>query len=320
MQRLRHQRRAACAALASTALAAALLGATGAQAAGQTGAAPRADAPDIPVANVQQHLRELQSAASANGGNRAFGGSGYRASLNYMKGKLDQAGFDTKIHQFSYGGRTGYNLIADWPKGGSSGQTLMAGSHLDSVTRGPGINDNGSGSAAILETALAVARADLQPNDHLRFGWWDAEELGLIGSQRYVASLSRTELSQISAYLNFDMVGSPNPGYFVYQDNPTISRVFTDWYRSQGIETEYTSVGGRSDHASFARAGVTVGGTFSGAEGIKNWSQAQKWGGTAGQPFDRCYHASCDTTSNINERALDVNTDAIAHAMWTLSG
>ncbi|MFG3257635.1 M28 family metallopeptidase [Streptomyces sp. NPDC048172] len=296
-----------------------LLGAAGAQADDATAVRARVAAPDIPVANVQQHLKEFQAAANANGGNRAFGRTGYRASLNYIKGRLDQAGFQTRIHQFSYGGRTGYNLIADWPKGGSSGKTLMAGSHLDSVSRGPGINDNGSGSAGILEVALAVARADLQPAQHLRFGWWDAEELGLVGSQRYVASLPQSELSKISAYVNFDMTGSPNPGYFVYQDDPTVSRVFTDWYRSKGIETEYTSVGGRSDHASFANRGVTVGGTFSGAEGIKSSAQARKWGGTAGQAFDRCYHASCDTTANINERALDVNTDAIAHALWTLS-
>ena len=47
--------------------------------------------------------------------------------------------------------------------------------------------------------------------------------------------------------------------------------------------------------------------------------QAQKWGGTEGKAFDECYHASCDTKDNINEPALDKNTDGIASALWTLA-
>ena len=106
---------------------------------------------------------------------------------------------------------TGYNLIADWP-GGDPDQVLMTGAHLDSVTAGPGINDNGSGSAAILEVALAVAATGYQPGKHLRFGWWGAEELGLRGSRFYVNALPATERAKITGYLNLDMVGSPNPG------------------------------------------------------------------------------------------------------------
>src|SRR4051794_38436788 len=115
-----------------------------------------AAAPDIPVASVKAHLTQLQSIATANGGNRAHGRPGYLASVTYVKGLLDSAGFVTSQQSFTYNGATGYNLIADWP-GGNTGDTLMIGAHLDSVTAGPGINDNGSGSAANLETALAVA-------------------------------------------------------------------------------------------------------------------------------------------------------------------
>ena len=133
----------------------------------------------------------------------------------------------TQQQSFTYGGATGYNL-ADWPGGdtGDTGDTLMIGGHLDSVTAGPGINDNGSGSAANLEVALAVARAGLQPRRHLRFAWWGAEELGLRGSTAYVNSLSAAQRAAITGYLNFDMVGSPNPGYFLYGgDNFVRSRV-----------------------------------------------------------------------------------------------
>ncbi|MEU8733029.1 M28 family metallopeptidase [Streptomyces tendae] len=289
--------------------------ATAHPAAGATVAA----APDIPIANVKAHLSQLQSIASANGGNRAHGRAGYQASLNYVKAKLDAAGFTTRVQQFTASGRTGYNLIADWP-GGDANQIVMAGSHLDSVTSGPGINDNGSGSSAVLETALAVARSDYRPTKHLRFAWWGAEELGLVGSRYYVNSLGSAERAKISGYLNFDMIGSPNPGYFVYDDDPTIEKTFKDYYAGLGIPTEIETEGdGRSDHAPFKNAGVPVGGLFSGADYRKTSAQAAKWGGTVGQPFDRCYHSSCDTTANINDTALDRNSGAIAYAVWGLS-
>ncbi|MFH8345891.1 M28 family metallopeptidase [Streptomyces sp. NPDC018045] len=275
-------------------------------------------APDIPVANVKAHLSQLQSIATANGGNRAHGRPGYRASVDYLKGKLDAAGFTTSVQQFTTGGTTGYNLIADWP-GGDPNRVLMAGAHLDSVSAGPGINDNGSGSAAVLETALAVARANAKPAQHLRFGWWGAEELGMRGSQYYVSRLAATERAKFTGYLNFDMVGSPNSGYFVYDDDRTIEAVFKGYYAALNVPTEIETEGdGRSDHAPFKNVGIPVGGLFSGAERTKSAAQAQKWGGTAGQPFDRCYHRSCDTSSNINDTALDRSSDAVAHAVWTL--
>ncbi|MER7793084.1 M28 family metallopeptidase [Streptomyces sp. NPDC097640] len=276
-------------------------------------------APDIPVANVKAHLSQLQSIATANSGNRAHGRPGYKASLDYIKAKLDAAGFTTTVQQFTSGGATGYNLIADWP-GGDTDNVVFAGSHLDSVTAGPGINDNGSGSAAVLETALAVSRAGLQPTKHLRFGWWGAEELGMVGSRYYVNSLSTANRAKIDSYLNFDMIGSPNPGYFVYDDDTRLESVFKDFFATKGVPTEIETEGdGRSDHAPFKNVGVPVGGLFSGAETTKTAAQAQKWGGTSGQAFDRCYHRSCDTTTNVNDTALDRNSDAIAYAIWALS-
>ncbi|NUT92821.1 MAG: M28 family peptidase, partial [Saccharothrix sp.] len=133
------------------------------------------------------------------------------------------------------------------------------------------------------------------------------------------------EKAKIKAYLNFDMIGSPNPGYFVYSASgqpsgslalqQTLEAGFTG-----KVATELTSVGGRSDHAAFARAGIPIGGLFTGAEVTMTSAQAQKWGGQAGVAFDRCYHRSCDTSSNINATALDRMSDAIAYALWTLAG
>jgi aminopeptidase S len=310
---------------AAALVASALLAPAGASAAPATLAAP-----DISLTNVKGHLSQLQSIANGNGGNRAHGRPGYRASLDYVKGKLDAAGFQTTIQSFSRSGATGYNLIADWP-GGDANDVLMTGAHLDSVSAGPGINDNGSGSAAILETALTVAREDPQPARHLRFAWWGAEELGLVGSTYYVNNLPSSERSKITGYLNFDMVGSPNPGYFAYDGDGSsgsggpagsaeIERALRAYFSTISVPVQDTAFDGRSDYGPFIRVGIPAGGLFTGAEGRKTSQQAQLWGGQAGVAFDRCYHASCDTTSNINDTALDRNADAIAYAVWTLAG
>ncbi|WP_327087908.1 M28 family metallopeptidase [Nonomuraea sp. NBC_01738] len=304
------------------------IGLPGIPAHAQQAAAP----PNISLANVKAHLAQLQTIATANGGNRAHGRPGYLASANYVKGLLDGAGYTTTLQPFTYNGATGYNVIADWP-GGDPNDILMVGAHLDSVTAGPGINDNGSGSAAILETALEVSRQALQPTKHLRFAWWGAEELGLRGSSYYVTNLAATERAKIKGYLNFDMVGSPNAGYFIYDgDNSDgvgsgpgpagsaqLEKVLQDYFTSIGVATRGTDFDGRSDYGPFISRGIPAGGTFTGAEGIKSSAQATLWGGTAGQAFDVCYHRACDTTSNINDTALDRNADSIAYAVWTIA-
>ncbi len=292
----------------------------------------RVAAPDIPVAAVKAHLSELQAIATANGGNRAHGRPGYLASVTYVRAKLDAAGWATSLQSFTYGGATGYNLIADWP-GGDANDVLMVGAHLDSVARGPGINDNGTGSAAILEAALAVSRAGLRPDRHLRFAWWGAEELGLRGSRHYVTMLPEVERRKITGYLNFDMVGSPNPGYFLYDgDNsdgtgagpgPAGSAQIEDtleaYFASIGVPTRGTDFDGRSDYGPFIEHDIPAGGTFTGAEGRKTAAQVRLWGGTP-TAFDPCYHLACDTLSNVNDTALDRNADAIAYAVWELAG
>ncbi len=282
--------------------------------------APDAHAPRLSVSRVMAHLHRLQSIAYANGGNRYSGTSGYRASLAYVKHRLDAAGFITRVQSFTYDLQTRQNLIADWP-GGDPGRVVMAGAHLDSSAAGPGIDDNGSGSAALLETALTAARARLRPARHLRFAWWDAEELGLIGSRAYVDSLTPRQRARISAYLNFDMIASPNAGYFVYNDSPRLAALFQAYFAARGVPTEpATGITGRSDHAPFLGAGIPVGGVFTGANALKTAEQARKWGGVAGHPFDSCYHSACDTTSNINRAALDLDSNAVAYAVLVLGG
>ena len=312
---MRTLRTSALTAVAAGALVASL---SGVALVGSGSPAVAAASPDLSITNVTAHLQQLQSIATANGGNRATGRPGYKASLDWVRAKLDAVGYTTQVQTFSTSSGTSYNLVADWP-GGDPEHVVMTGAHLDSVSAGPGINDNGTGSAAVLEAALAWAGSGNTSRNHLRFAWWGAEEQGLLGSNKYMSLLPTADKDRIDLYLNFDMVGSPNPGYFVYDDNAVGNFArdsMTAYYTSKGIPWEYIDVQGRSDHASFRSYGIATTGMYSGGETTKTSAQAQKWGGTAGQQFDPCYHRSCDTISNINSTALDRNLDMIGHMVW----
>ena len=221
--------------------------------------------------------------------------------------------------------KTTYNITAE-TKGGDANHVVMVGAHLDSVPEGPGINDNGSGSASILEVAEGMAK--VKPVNKVRFAWWGAEEAGLVGSYHYVDSLTEEQHAQIALYLNFDMVGSPNPVNFIYDGDDSddvgegpgpegsaqIEKAFESFYDSRGVPFKGTDFDGRSDYGPFIETGIPSGGLFTGAEGIKTPEEAAIFGGEAGVAYDKCYHAACDDLSNINTTALDVNSDAIAYA------
>jgi Zn-dependent M28 family amino/carboxypeptidase len=222
------------------------------------------------------------------------------------------------------------NVIAQ-TKTGSPTDVVMAGAHLDSVAAGPGINDNGSGVAAILETAVQLGNS---PHVHnaVRFGFWGAEELGLIGSRNYVESLNLDGLKGIALYLNFDMLASPNPGYFTYDGDQSlpgdergrpvvpegsagIERTLVAYLNTAGKTAQDTAFDGRSDYDGFTLTGIPGGGLFSGAEDKKSEEQFILWGGTADQPFDPNYHAKTDTLDHIDRNALGVNGGGVAYAV-----
>ncbi|GIK71629.1 MAG: amidohydrolase [Chloroflexota bacterium] len=221
---------------------------------------------------------------------------------------------------------TTYNVIAE-SRDGDPNNVIMAGAHLDSVNAGPGIQDNGSGSAAILEVAKQMAK--VKPRNKVRFAWWGAEESGLVGSIYYVNNLTADELSKITLYLNFDMIGSPNHVFFIYDGDDSdgvgagpgpsgsaqIEKVFETFYTQRGIPFKGTDFSGRSDYGPFIAQGIPSGGLFTGAEGIKTAQEAAIWGGVAGIAYDPCYHQACDNYANINLYALDVNSDAVGYAV-----
>jgi Zn-dependent M28 family amino/carboxypeptidase len=221
---------------------------------------------------------------------------------------------------------TQFNVLAEL-RGKNADNVVMAGAHLDSVQAGPGVQDNGSGSAAILETAVQMAK--VKPVNTVRFAWWGAEESGLVGSTAYVNGLSQEELDQIALYLNFDKIGSPNYVYFIYDGDDSdgvgagpgpegsgqIEALFESFYEGRGLPFKGTDFSGRSDYGPFIAVGIPAGGLFTGAEVIKTAEEAAIWGGTAGDQYDPCYHLACDTFDNISLEALGVNSDAVAFSV-----
>jgi len=255
-----------------------------------------------------------------------------------MGGTLGE-GTDVKIPVISVTKATGErlrvehtrNVIAQ-TKTGSTANVVMIGAHLDSVPEGPGINDNGSGVAAVLETALQLGNSP-QVANAVRFGLFGAEEEGLLGSNNYVGSLNEDALKDIALYLNFDMLGSPNPGYFTYDGDQSsvpkdgeglprvpegsagIERTLVAFLKGAGKPAEDTSFEGRSDYDGFTKAGVPAGGLFSGAEEKKTLEQAERWGGQADAPFDPNYHKATDTLEHIDRTALEINGGGVAYAV-----
>jgi len=224
------------------------------------------------------------------------------------------------------------NVIAEL-EGRNDDNVVMAGGHLDSVPAGPGINDNGSGSAALLELAQQIAK--LKPENTLRLAWWGGEESGLVGSTAYVEDLSEAERDQIALYMNYDMIGSPNYIFMVYDADQSsfpppagvpipagstaIEDLYESYYTMVGEPYDDTQFSGRSDYQAFIEAGIPSGGLFTGAEVVKTAEQQAIWGGTTGAQFDPCYHLACDTFANNSNHALGVNSDLVAFAMLTFA-
>lgn len=229
-----------------------------------------------------------------------------------------------------------FNVIAETPRG-TPDNVVMVGAHLDSVQGGPGVNDNGSGSATILQVAVQLAEQRRFTNK-VRFAWWGAEELGLLGSTHYVNAMKASapgDLTKIATYLNFDMVASPNhiigvydadqsvypppPGVTIPEGSEETESLFNDYFdraRQPWIDTQFS---GRSDYQAFIANGIPAGGLFTGADGVKNDVEVKLFGGTANTMYDPNYHKSTDTLSRINRQALDVMSDAVAHVVLTLA-
>lgn len=216
-------------------------------------------------------------------------------------------------------------------KEGDPNNVIIAGAHLDSVPAGPGINDNGSGSASLLEIIIQFYKQKIKPTNKVVFGFWGAEEIGLLGSRYYANKLEKNhpeEFKKIAMALNFDMLGSPNyiPYTNVFEGSPglpesirngsnVITRTFGEYFDERSVPYKTAIMNGGSDYYSFAERGIPAGGLETGAGGIKSAEERKEFGGLANAAFDPCYHQSCDTTMNINVEGLEIMSQGAAYAI-----
>jgi Zn-dependent M28 family amino/carboxypeptidase len=225
--------------------------------------------------------------------------------------------------------RRTWNVIVETARGRADNVVLM-GAHLDGVQDGPGMSDNGTGAAALLETAVQLKKQTKQLTNKVRFAWWGAEELGLLGSNHYVNDLVANDpgaLDDLAVYLNYDMIGSPNYRIGVYDadgsgepaDAPVpagsieTERAFRGYFRGVDQPVVDTQFSGRSDYQAFILNDVASGGLFTGADGVKTESEARLFGGEAGITYDPNYHSPGDDLANVSRKALTITSNAIAH-------
>jgi hypothetical protein len=254
----------------------------------------------IPLASVSQRDAERLARAAA--------GTGLRVHLG-LRGRTVP--------------NTTVNVIAE-TEGGDPDHVVLAGGHLDSVTEGPGINDNASTAATVLQAALSLTPRRHEPANKVRFVFWGAEELGDVGSDYYAAALTPQERSRIKAVLNAELIASPNAVRFVWQSGPgednSIAELFGRWFGARGLPyapESYTAVG--SDHLPFHDLGIPIGGIDAGVLGVKTPEQAAVYGGQAGQLFDPCYHQPCERVDGLSRAALAENAPAIAWVLASLA-
>ena len=275
---------------------------------------------DVTDAGVLTHLQALQKIADQNDGNRAAGTPGYDASVQYVVDVLRGAGFDASTPTYEVSedddvaAGTGRNVIAQ-TRTGDPGRVVVIGAHLDSVPEGPGIVDNGSGVATLLEIATRLG-AEPAVQNAVRFAFFGHEEDGALGSAGYVEGLSADELKKVKLYLNVDMVASPNGGYFVQggqgrdeeaagpPGSATIGRMLADQLAATGVTAPEIVEFVGDDESAFVEAGIPVGGAENGDAEKKTADQATAWGGQAGQAYDRCYHQACDRIDGVNQEVL----------------
>ncbi|WP_231443510.1 M28 family peptidase [Brevibacterium zhoupengii] len=229
---------------------------------------------------------------------------------------------------------TTWNVIAE-TKAGDHDNVQMFGAHLDGVAEGPGVNDNGSGSAALLASAEALAEQPTEADNAIRFGWWAAEEVGLVGSTHYVENLGEAELSKVKSYMNFDMIGSDNyivgtldsdgsdvpipDGVNVPEGSAELEEIFTDYFADIDQPNVGTDFSGRSDYQAFIDNGIPASGLFSGADGTKTEQEAEWFGGTVGDKHDTNYHQPTDTIENVSKESVGIFAPAIGFAVHTLA-
>ncbi|GJN83064.1 hypothetical protein PLIIFM63780_006610 [Purpureocillium lilacinum] len=202
--------------------------------------------------------------------------------------------------------RTVLNIIAE-TKQGDPNKVIMLGAHLDSFPGGPGLDDNASGAAAVLQILHCFAQHQNITNK-VRFAWWGAGKAGQAGSRHYVSQLSDEEARKIAFYFNFDQMATPHPNYTVHANNDADlygATVLFEQLQEQGVVPQVSNFTTVSDHIGFVERGIPTCGIST--------------GNTAGRD-DLPLHVS-DNWGNVERGTLkrSIRAAAVAVAQLVLS-
>lgn len=289
-------------------------------------------------AAMMQHLQTLEKIAQMHGGNRAVGTSGGQASAQYISDQIKKAGLKAQLLPFENRKKeVGQNVIVEIA-GQSKDTAIVVGAHYDSVKMGPGINDNGSGVALLLELIQHYAKHSKQPKHTLYIAFWDSEEEGIAGSNAFVKSLSADQLKGIQAYINVDMVGTKNPTIQIADgDQSSITEMETTFKERGMNEADYKpitdSLRSIPNHvgdlaleqhlkAFFRHKGIQV------KEDISTLTASDTAPFLGKVPvsslilfneqmkgdvleFAPCYHQSCDTIERVDPASLQIASEAV---------
>jgi Zn-dependent M28 family amino/carboxypeptidase len=225
---------------------------------------------------------------------------------------------------------TARNVVAQ-TKTGDAKNVVLVGAPLDSLPRSPGMNNNGSGVAVLLEAASALS-AQPKIANAVRFAFWSS---ATEAPTKYVGGLARDQLDDIAMYISVNMLGSPNAGYFTYdgdqsaQPNPDIptpsvpagsagvERTLAGYLNLAGVRPADMPLSRTADYGAFLAAGIPIGGLTAGSSQRKTEVQARLWGGRAGIAFDPNYGTGRDNIDNIDREALSVMGQSAAFAVST---
>lgn len=147
-----------------------------------------------------------------------YGGSrGERDAVKYIQQLLGDYGYQVEIQRFRYetesGVRTGTNVEAVREASSRDSDILVICSNHDTGKESPGANDNGSGTAALLETARLLSR--IPTDTELRFVSFAQCGSERLGARHYVESLGKRERERIVGVVELDQMGHVSNGEMV---------------------------------------------------------------------------------------------------------
>lgn len=294
---------------------------------------------------MMAHLQALQLIAQQHGGNRAVGTPGGLASAQYILNEAKKSGLQVQMIPFENRNKTvGQNIIVEI-QGQSKDSAVIVGAHYDSVKMGPGINDNGSGVALVLELMHSLAAQKEKPKHTVYLAFWDSEEEGIAGSQAFAEKLTPEQLKGIKAYINVDMAGTKNPEILIADADKSSVNELEKMLKERGMDkNDYQplldSLRSVPSHAGDQALEDQLKAFFK-SKNLKIKEDVSTLTASDTAPFlgkvpvasiilfneqmkgdelefAPCYHKACDTLDGVDPKSLQIAGDAVIHLLGVL--